>query len=177
MSTVAKGLNKSIHGRVSAGLESANCNRFTRCLLLLMIALSLALSACSQSEEGAPAESAASTPADTADAERKSSSAGLPEGRIQAGEQRANVKGKATGQSCIDCHGKDGNAPIDPTYPKLGGQYRDYLAHTLQTYRDGQREHALMSQQAKDLTDQQIADLAAYFAARPSQLRDLRGSN
>ena len=40
-------------------------------------------------------------------------------------------------------------------------------------YRDGDREHALMSQQAKDLNDQQIADLAAYFGSRPSQLRDL----
>ena len=36
------------------------------------------------------------------------------------------MKGKATNQSCIDCHGADGNAPIDPTYPKLGGQYGDY---------------------------------------------------
>ena len=52
---------------------------------------------------------------------RFSSSAGLPTGREAAGEARAKVKGKATNQSCIDCHGADGNAPIDPTYPKLGG--------------------------------------------------------
>ena len=43
----------------------------------------------------------------------------------------------------------------------------------LQEYRDGKREHALMSAQAKDLNDQQIADLAAYFASRPGQLGDL----
>ena len=39
--------------------------------------------------------------------------------------------------------------------------------------RDGGRSHALMASQAKGLTDQQIADLAAYFAAQPSELRDL----
>jgi cytochrome c553 len=125
--------------------------------------LSLGLSACSEQEN----------PAGQAGAEDRRSSAGLPAGRIEAGEKLAAAKGKATGQSCIDCHGKDGNAPIDATYPKLGGQYNDYLAYALQMYRDGDRDHALMSQQAKDLTDQQIADLAAYFGSRPSQLRDL----
>lgn len=107
--------------------------------------------------------------------EARSSSAGLPAGRIAEGETQANAKGPATGQSCIDCHGADGNVPLDDSYPKLGGQYADYLAHALQQYRDGRREHALMSQQASHLTDQQIADLAAYFGSRPSQLRDLHG--
>lgn len=106
-----------------------------------------------------------------------SSSAGLPEGRIAEGEALANTKGQATGQSCIDCHGADGNVPLDDSYPKIGGQYADYIAHALQQYRNGQREHALMSQQAIHLTDQQIADLAAYFGSRPSQLRDLHGAH
>ncbi|MGJ4801701.1 c-type cytochrome [Luteimonas sp. SDU82] len=106
-----------------------------------------------------------------------SSSAGLPEGRIAEGEAQANVKGQATGQSCIDCHGADGNQPLDETYPKLGGQYYDYIEHALVQYRDGRREHALMSQQAVNLTDQQIADLSAYFASRPSELRDLHGAH
>ena len=107
----------------------------------------------------------------------RSSSAGLPSGTVDAGEQAANVKSAATGQTCIDCHGAGGNAPIDPTYPKIGGQFRDYLAHSLQAYRDGDREHALMSQQAKELSDQQIADLAVFFGSRPSQLRDLHGTH
>jgi cytochrome c553 len=94
-------------------------------------------------------------------------------GNPAAGEQLANTKGAATGQSCIDCHGAGGNAPIDATYPKLGGQYRDYLVHALQMYRSGDRSNVLMSQQARDLTDEQIRDLAAYFAAQPTQLRDL----
>ncbi|TYT23868.1 cytochrome c [Luteimonas viscosa] len=112
-----------------------------------------------------------------ADGEQMSSSAGLPKGRVAEGETLANAKGQATGQSCIDCHGADGNAPLDDTYPKLGGQYYDYLEHAIVQYRDGRREHALMSQQAANLSDQQIADLAAYFASRPSQLRDLHGAH
>lgn len=139
----------------------------------LAVALSavLLLAACGGGHD-APAEGHA---AEIAHEAPKSSSAGLPDGRIAEGEQQANTKGKATGQSCIDCHGADGNVPLDPTYPKLGGQYADYIAHALQMYRDGGREHALMSQQAVDLSDQQIADLAAYFASRPGQLRDLHG--
>lgn len=105
------------------------------------------------------------------------SSAGLPKGNMEGGEAAANLKSAATGQTCIDCHGAGGNVPLDPTYPKIGGQYRDYLAHALQAYRDGDREHALMSQQAAGLSDQQIADLAVYFASQQSQLRDLRGAH
>ena len=132
-----------------------------------LLATALLLSACSGSEAPAEHAEAAGHEAPT------SSSAGLPDGNISAGEKLAATKGAATGQSCIDCHGADGNAPIDPSYPKLGGQYADYLGHALSGYRNGTRDHALMSAQAKSLTDQQIADLAAYFAAQPSELRDL----
>lgn len=109
-------------------------------------------------------------------ADGQSSSAGLPKGRVDAGELQASVKGQATGQACVDCHGADGNQPLDPTYPVIGGQYADYLGHALQQYRSGQRDHALMSNQAQGLSDQQIADLAAYFSSQPSQLRDLHGA-
>ncbi|KAF1691220.1 c-type cytochrome [Pseudoxanthomonas koreensis] len=133
--------------------------------LAIALFAALALAACSgQDSSHADAEGV-----------QKSSSAGLPDGRIAVGEQLANAKGKATGQSCIDCHGADGNAPIDASYPKLGGQYADYLAHALQQYRKGERQHALMTPQAANLGDQDIADLAAFFASRPTQLRDLHG--
>ena len=104
-------------------------------------------------------------------------SAGLPAANAAAGQAVAQRKGQATGQSCVDCHGAEGNAPIDDTYPKLGGQYADYLAHALQAYRGGDRQHALMSPQAAGLSDQDISDLAAYFGSRPSQLRDLHNVN
>ena len=104
----------------------------------------------------------------------------LPDGRVTIGEQLAKKKGEATGQSCVDCHGADGNAPIDASYPKLGGQYADYIEHSLQAYRSGDRGGSpttdLMGGQAKGLTDQQIADLAAYFSSATSTLRDLHGA-
>ena len=78
----------------------------------------------------------------------------------------------------MDCHGAEGNAPIDATYPKIGGQYGDYIAHSLQLYRDGDRSGSpttdLMASQAKELTDQQISDLAAYFGSRATKLHDLQ---
>lgn len=139
----------------------------------LILAIALALSACGGEE--AAAEGHAANPG----AEHASSSAGLPKGDIAAGKALASTRG-ASGQACVDCHGADGNNPIDATYPKLGGQYHDYLAHSLQAYRSGDRGGSvtsdLMANQAKALSDQQIADLAAYFGSAPSQLRDLHGA-
>ena len=136
-------------------------------LIALPIATALLLSACSG---GNDSESSAA-------AQNRSSSAGLPKGRVEQGEALAHTKGEATGQSCIDCHGPDGNEPLDPTYPKLGGQYADYLAHALMAYRAGERSNALMANQASGLNDQEIADLAAYFGSRPSQIVTLEATH
>jgi cytochrome c553 len=143
-------------------------------LAIALLSAAVALVGCGASEE---ATVTAEQGATEAAHEAKSSSAGLPAGQVEAGEKLASTKNAKTGQSCVDCHGAEGNAPIDATYPKLGGQYHDYLAHSLQGYREGKREHALMSSQAAELTDQQIADLAAYFGSRTGNLRDLHGVN
>ncbi len=139
-------------------------------MTLLATACALALSACGPQEAGPAADAAA-----------QSSSAGLPAGNAAAGKALAEKKGAATGQACVDCHGAEGNSPIDDTYPKLGGQYADYLAHALQAYRSGDRGGSaasdLMAGQSKDLTDQQIADLSAYFGSVGGQLRDLSAAN
>ena len=144
--------------------------------LAIALFAAFALVACSKENT----EAAAQDPGHASGEHSASSSAGLPKGHIAKGEELAKAKGQATGQSCVDCHGAEGNAPIDDTYPKLGGQYADYLAHALQAYRGGDRSGSpttdLMASQAKELTDQQIADLAAYFASVPSQLRDLHGA-
>lgn len=140
-------------------------------MTLLALACALALSACAKQEGAEGVEHAA------AESAHASSSAGLPAGNIEAGKLLAGKKGAATGQACVDCHGADGNSPIDGTYPKLGGQYADYIAHSLQAYRSGARGGSsttdLMGSQAKELTDQQIADLAAYFHSVKGSLRDL----
>lgn len=136
-------------------------------LIAFPIATALLLSACSGSNDSEHA----------ATAQNRSSSGGLPKGRVEQGEALAHTKGEATGQSCIDCHGPDGNEPLDPTYPKLGGQYADYLAHALMAYRAGERSNALMANQASGLNDQEIADLAAYFGSRPSQIVTLEAAH
>ena len=139
---------------------------------LLAVACALALSACGGNEQA--------TEGHAAEAKHASSSAGLPKGDIAAGKALASTKG-ASGQACVDCHGAEGNAPIDASYPKLGGQYHDYLAHSLQAYRSGDRSGSptsdLMASQAKELSDQQIADLGAYFGSVKSELRDLHNAN
>lgn len=139
--------------------------------LACVLFATLALSACGGEEHTTEAQH------ETGAKTHVSSSAGLPDGRIDQGKIVANSKGEATGQTCVDCHGVDGNAPIAPNYPKLGGQYESYLAHALQGYRSGKRSNILMATQAKTLSDQQIADAAAWFASRPSELSDLQGTH
>ena len=77
---------------------------------------------------------------------------------------------RAYDTSCAACHGKDGNTPIDPSYPKLGGQHRDYLERALLDYREDRRKNAIMGGQAKALSRADIANLAAYYAQLPGQL-------
>lgn len=70
---------------------------------------------------------------------------------------------------CAACHGMDGNSP-QPDYPKLGGQYPDFLAKALRDYKSGARKNPIMQGFAAALTRQDIDNLAAYYAAQPSQL-------
>ncbi|MEP0233055.1 c-type cytochrome [Roseibium sp.] len=71
---------------------------------------------------------------------------------------------KAAGM-CRTCHGVDGYARI-PIAPHIGGERAPYLIHQLKAFRDGTRTHEMMSVVAKSLTDQQIADLAAWYASQ-----------
>lgn len=85
-------------------------------------------------------------------------------------------KGKALAEkyACFACHGKDFNTPIDPSYPKLAGQHRDYLEHALTAYKRGDapngRSNAIMTGQVKPLSNQDIKDLAAYLHSLPGTL-------
>ena len=77
---------------------------------------------------------------------------------------------KLAGQ-CRTCHGLDGMARI-PIAPHIGGEPAEYLVHQLAAFRDGRREHEMMSIVAKSLSDQQILDLAAWYAGHhvPAEL-------
>lgn len=82
-------------------------------------------------------------------------------GNAQAGEKKI--------QACVACHGKDGNGlepTPNPTFPRLAGQYEDYLRKALQDYKAGKRKNAIMSGMVAPLSDQDQADLAAYFASQ-----------
>ncbi|MGI9308441.1 MAG: c-type cytochrome [Gammaproteobacteria bacterium] len=67
--------------------------------------------------------------------------------------------------TCAACHGADGNS-ANPAWPSLAGQHESYLASTLQAFNKGSRSDVLMSAQAQTLSEESIADLAAYFAAQ-----------
>jgi cytochrome c553 len=74
-------------------------------------------------------------------------------------------RGAVIAQTCTGCHGIPGYYNAQPAYhvPRLGGQNADYIEVALQGYRRGTRGHDTMQAQASSLTDQDIADVAAYF--------------
>jgi len=78
-------------------------------------------------------------------------------------------RGKALAYTCLGCHGIDGYKNAYPMYsvPKLEGQHPEYLAAALRGYRDGDRAHLTMHSQASTLSDQDILDIATYFAGKP----------
>ncbi|MEM8769174.1 MAG: c-type cytochrome, partial [Pseudomonadota bacterium] len=78
--------------------------------------------------------------------------------------------GEAQSLACAACHGQDGSTPIDPTYPHLGGQNERYLFTQLQMVRDGQREILLMTGQLNGKSDQDLMDIAAYYASLPGKV-------
>jgi len=70
---------------------------------------------------------------------------------------------------CQACHGLDGNSAT-ADYPKLAGQYPDYLAKALRDYQAGRRKNPIMGGMAAPLTPKDIDNLAAYYAAQPAVL-------
>ena len=91
----------------------------------------------------------------------------------------ANAANIANGQAlvekgnCASCHGTGLNAPILPTYPKLAGQYSDYLYYALKAYQVGNgnaqygRNNAVMSSQVAAFSDADLHDIAAYVNSLP----------
>jgi len=66
---------------------------------------------------------------------------------------------------CAACHGADGNSAV-PTFPKLAGQGEKYLLKQLQDIRDGARPIPTMAGQLDGKSDQNLADIAAFYAAQ-----------
>jgi cytochrome c553 len=69
---------------------------------------------------------------------------------------------------CEGCHGIEGYKTAFPAVyhvPKLGGQHAAYLVKALQAYKSGERSHPTMRAIAADMTEKDMAELAAYYAA------------
>lgn len=83
---------------------------------------------------------------------------------LAAGDAEAGGKKAYT---CLGCHGVKHYVNVYPTYhvPKIAGQHETYLVAALKAYRNGQRKHETMQANAGLLSDQDIEDIAAYFAA------------
>ena len=86
-----------------------------------------------------------------------------------AGPKADPVHGKAISYTCLGCHGVEGYRNAYPNYsvPELRGQHPEYLVAALKEYRSGERSHFTMHSQAEELSDQDMADIAAYFAGEP----------
>lgn len=81
-----------------------------------------------------------------------------------AADQGGNTeRGREKSRQCIACHGY-GGVTSNPTFPNLAGQNPTYLGMQLEHFRSGRRYDPVMSPIAESLSDQDIADLARYFA-------------
>lgn len=83
----------------------------------------------------------------------------LAEGNAAAGKNKSSM--------CAGCHGIEGYRSVYPdTYrvPKIGGQHAEYIVAALKAYKAGERKNATMRAIAGSLSDQDMADLAAYYA-------------
>ncbi len=73
--------------------------------------------------------------------------------------------GQKKSQTCVACHGPDGNSPA-PDFPKIAGQHYDYIVKALKDYKSGARKNPIMAPMAANLTQRDIEDLAAYFSTQ-----------
>jgi cytochrome c553 len=82
---------------------------------------------------------------------------------VEAGKKKVQ-------EVCAACHGIDGATPTTPDYPKLAGQYPDYLSKALRDYKSGARKNAIMAGMAQGLTEKDIENISQYFYVQPSNL-------
>lgn len=73
--------------------------------------------------------------------------------------------GESKAITCGACHGADGNS-VNPTWPSIAGQHAQYIANSLQSFKDGSRSDVLMSGQSMILNEQDMKDLGAYFSSQ-----------
>ncbi|MFB9245859.1 cytochrome c [Massilia antarctica] len=91
-----------------------------------------------------------------------------------AGGNIANGEALVKKRTCASCHGADFNKPTNEIYPRLAGQHAEYLKHALIAYKRGDgpngRNNPIMASNVADLSNQDMADIAAYLHSLPSDL-------
>lgn len=85
---------------------------------------------------------------------------------LSAGADGDPVAGKTKAIPCMGCHGVPGYFNVYPSYhvPRVGGQHAKYIVAALKAYKNGDRPHKTMHAQAVTLSDQDMADIAAFFS-------------
>jgi cytochrome c553 len=83
------------------------------------------------------------------------------EGDAEAGANKA--------AACMACHGADGNSG-NPQWPNIAGQHASYVFEQLQLFKSGERQNPIMMSQAANLSEQDMKDLAVYFAGQTMQI-------
>ena len=73
--------------------------------------------------------------------------------------------GKYKAETCLGCHGVPSYTNVYPSYhvPKLGGQHAEYIVAALKGYQSGERSHSTMQAHAASLSEEDMADIGAYF--------------
>lgn len=100
-------------------------------------------------------------------------SAALPGAAFAQASQANPAWGRVLAERnrCMQCHGVDGYA-VEAEAPNLAGQREDYIIRQLNHYRGGSREHPFMELFAGNLSESDMADIAAYFSCQGERKRD-----
>jgi cytochrome c553 len=104
----------------------------------------------------------------------KDGTASVPDGLAR--QPGADVQALLTKGACVSCHGANLNKPLDPSYPKIAGQYADYLFVALKAYQTENnprvgRANPIMAAQAKQFSHAELKALAQYIGSLPGELK------
>jgi cytochrome c553 len=132
--------------------------------VLILVILLMTSIAYGQSETANPLTGNTSADTDSDESIKQRSGAGDP----AAGREKSFL--------CQGCHGEYGIS-IDPVIPKLAGQYGNYISKQVRNYQAGTRSHQIMNAMAATISDDDLADIAAYFASQDKMEGDNSGDN
>lgn len=86
------------------------------------------------------------------------------------------ARGQTLYQTCIQCHGEKGEGNLKMKAPRIGGQFDWYIITSINMFKSGERKNPTMQPFIKDLSDKDIADLAAFVSTLKSVAESPTGS-